>query len=169
MVELVDFIVNSFPFPVFFRIFKKNCCWRTLARQQPIITIARKSKNLSERHSLLQSTNKPLHSSETGLLKVKNDILMSMNQQHVTLLVLLDLRTAFDTIHHDMLIQISVSSLIVRSDLRCVLLVQVVFIRQVPASVCQWWTFQEVPPVSRRPSKILLGPAALHHIYAQTI
>ena len=34
--------------------------------------------------------------------KVKNDILMSVNQQ---LLVLLDLRAAFDTIHHDKLIQ----------------------------------------------------------------
>ena len=38
---------------------------------------------------------------ETALLKVKNDILMSMNEQHVTLLVLLDLSAAFDTIHHD--------------------------------------------------------------------
>ena len=37
--------------------------------------------------------------------KVKNDILMSVNQKHVTLLVSLDLRTAFDTIHHDKLIQ----------------------------------------------------------------
>ena len=58
-----------------------------------------------ERHSLLQSAYKPLHSTETALLKVKNDILMSMNQQHVTLLVLLDLSAAFDTIHHDKLIQ----------------------------------------------------------------
>ena len=41
---------------------------------------------------------------ETALLKVKNDILMSMNEQHATLLVLLDLSAAFDTIHHDKLI-----------------------------------------------------------------
>ena len=60
---------------------------------------------VTERHSLLQSAYKPLHSTETALLKVKNDILMSMNQQHVTLLVLLDLSAAFDKIHHDMLIQ----------------------------------------------------------------
>ena len=60
---------------------------------------------VTERHSLLQSAYKPLHSTETALLKVKNDILMSMNQQHVTLLVLLDLSAAFDTIHHDKLIQ----------------------------------------------------------------
>ena len=37
--------------------------------------------------------------------KVKNDILMSVNQQHATLLVLVDLRAAFDTIHQDKLIQ----------------------------------------------------------------
>ena len=60
---------------------------------------------VTERHSLLQSAYKPLHSTKTALLKVKNDILMLMNQQHVILLVLLDLSAAFDTIHHNMLIQ----------------------------------------------------------------
>ena len=54
-------------------------------------------------HSLLQSAYKQQHSTETALLKVKNDILMSMDEQHVTLLVLLDLSAAFDTIHHDKL------------------------------------------------------------------
>ena len=34
------------------------------------------------------------HSTETALLKVHNDILMNMNKQHVTLLILLDLSTA---------------------------------------------------------------------------
>ena len=43
-------------------------------------------------------------STETLLLKVKNDLLMNMNKQHVTLLVLLDLSAAFDTIDHKMLI-----------------------------------------------------------------
>ena len=55
-------------------------------------------------HSELQSAYKQQHSTETALLKVKNDILMSMDEQHVTLLVLLDLSAAFDTIHHDKLI-----------------------------------------------------------------
>jgi len=60
---------------------------------------------VTEHQFLLQSAYKPLHSTETALVKVKNDILMSMNQQHVTLLVLLDLSAALDTIHHDKLIQ----------------------------------------------------------------
>ena len=45
-------------------------------------------------------------STETLLLKVRNDLLMSMNKQHVTLLVLLDLSAAFDPIDHKMLIDL---------------------------------------------------------------
>ena len=42
---------------------------------------------------------------ETALLKIYNDILLSMNQQHVTLLVLLDLNAAFDTVDHSILLE----------------------------------------------------------------
>ena len=37
---------------------------------------------------------------ETVLVKVANDILLNMNLQRVTLLVLLDLSAAFDTLDH---------------------------------------------------------------------
>ena len=39
-------------------------------------------------------------SAETALLKVHNDILLNMDKQKVTLLVLLELSAAFDTINH---------------------------------------------------------------------
>ena len=52
----------------------------------------------------MQSAYREHHSTETALLKVKNDILMNMDMGHVTLLVLLDLSTAFDTVDHDILI-----------------------------------------------------------------
>ena len=52
----------------------------------------------------LQSSYRRFHSTETALLKVTNDILMKMNSQEVTLLVMLDLSAAFDTVNHDILI-----------------------------------------------------------------
>ncbi len=59
------------------------------------------------RHKLmdpLQSAYKKYHSTETALVKVQNDILIDIDNKNVSLLVLLDLSAAFDTIDHDTLI-----------------------------------------------------------------
>lgn len=53
-----------------------------------------------------QSAYRQWHSTETALLKVQNDILQAMDKQQVTLLVLLDLSAAFDTIDHKDLLKI---------------------------------------------------------------
>ena len=48
-----------------------------------------------------QSLYRQFHSTETALIKVQSDILSSMDRQDVTLLVLLDLSAAFDTVNHE--------------------------------------------------------------------
>ena len=53
-----------------------------------------------------QSSYRQFHSTETALLKVQSDILSNVDKQEVTLLVLLDLSAAFDTVDHNSLINI---------------------------------------------------------------
>lgn len=61
--------------------------------------------NTNNLQPINQSAYRKCHSVETALLKVKNDILLNMDEQKVTLLVLLDLSAAFDTIDHGILIR----------------------------------------------------------------
>ena len=53
-----------------------------------------------------QSAYRKGYSTETGLIKLCNDLLWSMERQEVTMIVLLDLSAAFDTVDHDILLTI---------------------------------------------------------------
>lgn len=52
----------------------------------------------------VQSAYQPFHSTETALLKIKNDIMINLAKGQATALVLLDLSAAFDTIDHALLL-----------------------------------------------------------------
>lgn len=49
---------------------------------------------------LYQSAYKKYHSTETALIKVQNDILRAIDNQHSVILLLLDLSAAFDSVDH---------------------------------------------------------------------
>ena len=61
------------------------------------------------RNSLLpsyQSAYRQYHSCETSLVKLVNDILWAMEKQLVTVVVILDLSAAFDTVDHNLLLEV---------------------------------------------------------------
>ena len=53
-----------------------------------------------------QSAYRAGHSTETTLVKVQSDILLNMDHQNLTQLVLIDLLSAFDTVDHDIWLNI---------------------------------------------------------------
>ena len=55
-------------------------------------------------HDVFQSAYKPCHRTETALLRVKNDILSAIDKKRGVYLALIDLRAAFNTVDHEMLL-----------------------------------------------------------------
>ena len=55
-------------------------------------------------HNTCQSAYRPGHSTETALLKVVDDLFLSLNKGNISVLALLDFSSAFDTIDHPILV-----------------------------------------------------------------
>ena len=74
------------------------------------VVYARLSKYLSQFSGLpkFQSAYRSFSSTETALIRIQNDILLAIDHQELSALVLLDLSAAFDTIDHDLLTVVEV-------------------------------------------------------------
>ena len=59
---------------------------------------------ISSKNYKITSAYRPGHSTETALLKVVNDLFLSVNKCNISVLALLDFSSAFDTIDHPILV-----------------------------------------------------------------
>ena len=130
LIDPITFIINksltSGRFPSIWKsavvtpILKKQNLEPIYANFRPITNLSYISK-LTEKAALeslipyLKSTNKfatnnsgyqHFHSTETLITKISSDILSNMDKQEVTILVLLDLSAAFDTVNHNKMMEI---------------------------------------------------------------
>ena len=76
-------------------------CWDSVADGGPTVD-NRLQAHIKNNHlcNPLQSAYRKHHSTESALLKVHNDIIISMEKGEITALTLLHLFAAFDTIDH---------------------------------------------------------------------
>ena len=70
------------------------------------LVLSQDSSNLNSHnlYNTCQSAYRPGHSTETALLKVVNDLFLSLNKGNISVLALLDLSSAFDAIDHSILV-----------------------------------------------------------------
>lgn len=70
------------------------------------IVLSQLNTHLSANNLLdpLQSAYRPGHSTETALVKITNDLLLALDESKLSVLTLLDLSSAFDTIDHAILL-----------------------------------------------------------------
>ena len=59
----------------------------------------------NDKLSLYQSGNRKMHSTETALINVSDNLLKAIDEKSASLLVLLDMSKAFDSLNHDLLLE----------------------------------------------------------------
>jgi len=123
--QIVNTSLNSGVFPedlkqaVVTPVLKKiTLDWNDFKNYRPISNIAFMGKIIekaaiiqvnehmqaNDLEEVFQSAYKNKHSTETALIKVKNDITLALDDNMAVFLIMLDLSAAFDTIDHDILL-----------------------------------------------------------------
>ena len=81
-----------------------NLCFIAKILEKLVLSQVSSYLNSHNLYNTCQSAYRPGHSTETALLKVVNDLFLSLNKGNIYVLALLDISSAFDTIDHTMLV-----------------------------------------------------------------
>ena len=81
-----------------------NLCFNDKILEKLVLSQVSSYLNSHSLYNNCQSAYRPGHSTETALLKVVNDLFLSLNKGNISLLALLDFSSAFDTIDHPILV-----------------------------------------------------------------
>ena len=81
-----------------------NLCFIAKILEKLVLSQVSSYLNSNNLYNTCQSAYRPGHSTETALLKVVNDLFLSLNKGNISVLALLDFSSAFDTIDHTILV-----------------------------------------------------------------
>ena len=81
-----------------------NLCFISKILRKLVLSQVSSYLNSHNLYNTCQSAYRPGHSTETALLKVVNDLFLSLNKGNISVLALLDFSSAFDTIDHPILV-----------------------------------------------------------------
>ena len=81
-----------------------NLCFIGKILEDPVLSQVSPYLKSHNHYNTCQSAYRPGHSTETVLLKVVNDLFLSINKGNISVLALLDFSSAFDTIDHPILV-----------------------------------------------------------------
>ena len=81
-----------------------NLCFIAKILEKLVLSQVSSYLNSHNLYNTCQSAYRPGHSTETALLKVANDLFLSLGKGNISALALLDFSSAFDTIDHPILV-----------------------------------------------------------------
>ena len=81
-----------------------NLCFIANILEKLVLSQVSSYLNSHNLYNTCQSAYRPGHSTETALLKVVDDLFLSLNKGNISVLALLDFSSAFDTIDHCLLV-----------------------------------------------------------------